>query len=848
MVVICDKPFDIEGYDKAFSDIAPFTLSDFQKWAIKGIIDKDHVLVTAHTGSGKTLPAEFIMKHFTTMADESGRKRKKVIYASPIKALSNQKLHDLRKKFPDISFGLLTGDCKDNPDADVLIMTTEILRNTLFAKKIASKTDEEHFINQLSFEMDVETELGGVIFDEVHYINDKDRGSVWEQCILMLPPQVQILMLSATIDKPESFAAWVETEKNKQASKNSIEHKNVILAPTYKRVVPLTHYMWMDVNSSSLKKINKQDASYLTRTCNKLIEVKSSNGKYITENYKKISKAKKIIYENRMYVNKKYILNNLALHMKENEMLPAICFVFSRKQVEQCANSIQHSMFKEGEKFPSTAEKDCRKLLMSKFPNYKEYVELTEYRTMVKLLEKGIAIHHAGVIPVLREMVELLFDKGYIRILFATETFSVGINMPTKTVLFTSLQKYDGSSGHRYLYPHEYTQMAGRAGRRGLDKLGRVIHCNNLFDAGYDKDYKNVLCGAPQVLVSKFKISYSLLLNIMDSGETNYDLMEEFVNQSMIRKEIISEVNYHKNAIEDFKEKETSMKKNTTFNVTPKAVIEKYIELSKKLEFSSNKQKKKITRELNNLVNENKRLKKEVEQYKDIDNLNEKIVKHTMWRDNAENYLHYEIEKISDILLENNFINKSEDGFQLTDKGRNASQFQEVHPLAFSDIYDETNQFESFDSSEIACIASLFANIRVNNEMKVPLPNTDNSELNNIAKNLKDRIDKYVNIESRVQANTGSFDEINYDLMQTVLEWCNNVESEKDCMAIINKIKLEKEVFLGDFVKAILKINNIAAELEKVAEINNNIPLLEKLRKIPELSLKYVATNNSLYI
>ena len=420
--------------------------------------------------------------------------------------------------------------------------------------------------------------------------------------------------------------------------------------------------------------------------------------------------------------------------------------------------------------------------------------------------------------------------------------------MPTKTVLFTSLQKYDGSSGHRYLYPHEYTQMAGRAGRRGLDKVGHVIHCNNLFDAGYDKDYKNVLCGAPQVLVSKFKISYSLLLNIMDSGNTNYDLMEEFVNQSMIKKEIISEVDYHKKAIKDYKEKEESMKKNTKFNVTPSSVMEKYIELNKKLEFSSNKQKKKIMRELKNLVNENKRLEKEAEQYKDIDNLNEKIVKHSNWKDNAENYLHCEIEKISDILLDNNFIETCESGFTLTNKGKNASQFQEVHPLAFSEIYHETNQFESLNASEIASLASLFANIRVNNEMKAPVPNTNSSELNGIAKNLSEYVDKYANIESRVHANTGSFEEINYDFMQTVLEWCNDVNSEQDCMAIINKIKIEKEVFLGDFVKAILKINNIAAELEKVAELNNNIPLLEKLRTIPEITLKYVATNNSLYI
>ena len=151
--------------------------------------------------------------------------------------------------------------------------------------------------------------------------------------------------------------------------------------------------------------------------------------------------------------------------------------------------------------------------------------------------------------------------------------------------------------------------------------------------------------------------------------------------------------------------------------------------------------------------------------------------------------MHCEIEKISDILLDNNFIETCESGFTLTNKGKNASQFQEVHPLAFSEIYHETNQFESLNASEIASLASLFANIRVNNEMKAPVPNTNSSELNGIAKNLSEYVDKYANIESRVHANTGSFDEINYDFMQTVLEWCNDVNSEQDCMAIINKIK-----------------------------------------------------------
>ena len=224
-----------------------FELSDFQKWAIKYMMEGQHVLITAHTGSGKTLPAEFMIQMFTKLREE-----KKVIYASPNKALSNQKLHDMRLKYPDISFGLLTGDVKDNPDADVLIVTTEILRNTLFNKRIAEETSSDM---PLSFNIDLETELGGVVFDEVHYINDPDRGSVWEQSILLLPPHVQLLMLSATIDKPESFSNWIQGEKEKQAKAIGIEPKIVALAPTYERVVPLTHYMWLSTHRSMNKTV-----------------------------------------------------------------------------------------------------------------------------------------------------------------------------------------------------------------------------------------------------------------------------------------------------------------------------------------------------------------------------------------------------------------------------------------------------------------------------------------------------------------------------------------------------------------------------------------------------------------
>ena len=203
MVVICDKPYPSNSNYESYFELYPYTLSDFQKYAIESIVEGNHVLVTAHTGSGKTLPAEFAIQHFVNTG-------KKVIYTSPIKALSNQKYYEFTKKYPDISFGLFTGDIKTNPNADVLIMTTEILMNYLFTSINNENQPSTEESTLLQFQIDIQNELACVVFDEIHYINDAERGQVWEKTILMLPRHIQMVMLSATIDNPAGFADWCE--------------------------------------------------------------------------------------------------------------------------------------------------------------------------------------------------------------------------------------------------------------------------------------------------------------------------------------------------------------------------------------------------------------------------------------------------------------------------------------------------------------------------------------------------------------------------------------------------------------------------------------------------------------
>ena len=411
MVVICDKPYPKESSYNSYFELYPFPLSDFQKYAIQAIVDDNHVLVTAHTGSGKTLPAEFAIKHLA----KSG---KKVIYTSPIKALSNQKFHDFSQKFPGISFGLFTGDIKTNPDADVLIMTTEILMNYLFTSLNGEKSEEG-----LQFQIDIKNDLACVVFDEIHYINDTERGQVWEKTILMLPKHIQMIMLSATIDNPTGFAEWCERGETNDGG------KQVYLASTNHRVVPLTHYGYITTTESIFKHVkDKAVQQEIRNTSNKLLLLQDANGKFNETEYKNIVKLDKLFNNNMQISKRKHVLNQLVSHLRDNDMLPAIAFVFSRKQVEVCANEITVPLFDFDSKVSSTIKHECEQIVR-RLPNFKEYLQLPEYNKLISLLEKGVGIHHSGMIPVLREIVELMISKKYIKLLFATESFAIGLDL-----------------------------------------------------------------------------------------------------------------------------------------------------------------------------------------------------------------------------------------------------------------------------------------------------------------------------------------------------------------------------------------------------------------------------------
>lgn len=481
-----------------------FPLDPFQKHAIKAI-DSDHnVLVTAKTGSGKTLVAEYAIVHAL-------KKERRVFYTTPIKSLSNQKFNDLKKLFPETSIGIMTGDIKYRPDAQVLVMTTEILRNLLYKK--GSSTASIGLTASISLEG-----LSCVVFDECHYINDRERGKVWEETMILLDPKVQLVLLSATIDKPELFAGWL----------GELKQVAIHLISTQYRIVPLTHSVFFNGVPETImdSKENFKEGSYQgwLQWRNHLVKGQKDHRDRVAA--RRAGGYEDPVVKSDTQGGLKSIthqLNEAVSYFQEKGLLPCLTFVFSRAGCEKYAKQIHTSLVSTSESAAIT------QLWNFHLRGHKDVLEkLPQAHQLLELAQKGVAYHHSGLLPMLREMVEILFSKGLIKLLFATETFAVGINMPTKTVLFMDLMKFsDETNGLRPLRTDEYIQMAGRAGRRGKDTVGYVFYLPQR-DPVDSSTMKQIMTGSRSQITSRMDFGYDFILKTIHSGTVQWiDLLEK---------------------------------------------------------------------------------------------------------------------------------------------------------------------------------------------------------------------------------------------------------------------------------------------------------------------------------
>jgi len=404
----------------------------FQQEAIDYINQGYSVIVSAPTGSGKTAIAEHII--LTSIQNKVG-----VIYTAPIKALSNQKFRDFQAQFGS-HIGILTGDVSLNPDAPVLIMTTEIFRNKVL--------DEPDSLKKYSW----------VIFDEVHYIDNPERGTVWEESLVFLPKHIKILALSATIPNINELAEWLESIHNRPLKKVTEE----------KRPVPL-HFFFQCHNE-------------------------------IVDNIEKLKRL-----WGRGYPNK---LHTLINYIRQREELPCIYFIFGRRRAEDLAFEMQSYNFLRTEE--KTQITNLYNDLCQRFDLKHE----KSAQELYPLIQRGVAYHHAGMLPTLKEAVERLFTSRLLKVIFTTETFALGINMPSRSVIFDSLRKFYGRYV-RTLKTRDFYQMAGRAGRRGIDEEG-FVYCRINPNRINIQEIKRVLYDRPEEVRSQLNTSYATVLNLYE--------------------------------------------------------------------------------------------------------------------------------------------------------------------------------------------------------------------------------------------------------------------------------------------------------------------------------------------
>ena len=455
-------------------------LDPFQEEAIH-VIDRNHsVLVTAPTGAGKTVLAEYAIEKCMEMGQ-------RVIYTAPIKALSNQKYRDFYQAYGD-RVGIVTGDVVLNQSAQVLLMTTEIFRNTIF-DDITRLDDVEY-----------------VIFDEIHYINDIERGTVWEESIIFAPQNIKFVCLSATIPNIKEFAEWMRT----------VREVEIDVVEELERPVPLEHHLYLEGygigDLAALRKIQESiiygDFDDIDDDTDEGETLKDALPDYL-------------------------IQEDLISYVQHQNKLPCLYFCFSRKVCEQNAAQYARQNFLTSEQ---------RKEILHLFDLLCTQYSIRDERNIKafrRLVAKGVAYHHAGMLPTLKEVVERLFTSGLIQLLFTTETFAVGINMPACTVIFESLEKYDGVN-FRYLKTREYHQMSGRAGRRGIDPIG-YVYARVFPQFAHFESVKRILSNKIEPIESQFNLSYSSILNLYEKyGDDIYDVctqsLSNFQNHERVQK------------------------------------------------------------------------------------------------------------------------------------------------------------------------------------------------------------------------------------------------------------------------------------------------------------------------
>lgn len=745
-----------------------FKLDPFQEKAIEAISKDENVLITAKTGSGKTLVGEYQIHH-------SLQKGKRVFYTTPIKSLSNQKFHDLKKVYGD-RVGIMTGDIKFSPHADIVIMTTEILRNLLYKNGVDIGITPELSLHNLD----------AVVFDEVHYISDPSRGSVWEECLVLLPPEINLVLLSATLDTPEPFVSWLTNLKKKTCHLISTEY----------RVVPLVHMTedgeiimdakdtfhfekykaWVRKYYSKQDELRKHKERVKSREEGQVIEKEVRVGSFLDR------------------------MNKLILKMDK----PALFFVFSRKMCEEYATKVSTDLLTSSE----TA--DVRHIVKYHLHKYPDLQKIEGYHKLVNLLEKGIAFHHSGMLPILKEIVEILFDKGFIKVLFATETFAVGINMPTKTVVFTSYRKYDDvAENMRVLRTSEYIQMAGRAGRRGKDDKGIVIYLP-IHEPESPEVVKEMMTGKRAAVESQMKFDYSYILATIGSEK----LIE---NHTYWVAQNINEFDMCCNEMDEV------LEQLKTFTLPEMEYIDQIIDRTNiqfELKHASGNAKKTLQQKLSQWDNSHvgpfwESMKKRHARYQELQSRKAKLETNL---DSLQQYT-CDIQTRKTFLTKQGYIDH--DG--LTQKGILACEVHEANPILLTEVYTLKVLHDKPANTIVKTLSCFLEDIKVEERLEsTPLI----EQIREIGVTIS---------KSEVLKTDWSVTDYWHPLVE---DWLN--ENDHVCE--------HYQVEHGNFVRAMLKLANIVREWVNIATLQQDTEMIEKMNGIEQKLIRGFVIPDSLYL
>lgn len=827
-----DTEFE-EQFNRSEHEWDPFQLHSFQ-----AIRRGDDLVVAAPTSSGKSAVGWYGMKHHLFNRDDEsngsvGRKRHKVIYTAPIKTLSNEKFEDMTEYLGQygIEPGLLTGDHRVNVESDFLIMTAEILANALFRLKDSSNSnsnsDQKSGSNQYELDSEFVNSISCVIMDEIHFISDKSRGRVWEDTIILLDPEVQLIGLSATINQPEDFATWISRTRGRPVS----------LVKKYDRPVPLEYRFYDGLEA---KIIMDSDGNYdgdAWQTCVKNVrtmqkECEVAKTDYLTQ-----------------------ILREYVDHAKETGLFQLCMIIFSKRNCERFAEKIGKSYLS-----PFEAAKAVKALELKLGVHLKTQEKMGRYQQIKRLLQKGVSFHHAGMPVILKEAVEYLYKEGHIKVLFATETVAIGVNMPVRCITFGSLEKASGvaedgrGSSIRYVNAAEFKQICGRAGRRGKDSIGTVVllPLYSIPDEGVVR--RELLSGPMPKIESRMDLTYHSYLKTEVSSVIDRN---EYFNKSLRRITNDGRADYATRELRDLQEREREISENISRmqnKMTSQQIQNVDRFLAEDIKFKnfggiqvkmSSKQRKVMDKLRKDAMQHGEYLQAVRDRTEIREGIRNKEVE-------IASYLNYGADRYEEI---RRFLRKTEyitDNNELTEYAVMVAHINECNPFILAEVFTG-NVLNDMTEVEIIGICAILCDpISSRNKVEKSLQYLNITErVKDAIYYIQDRISMYQSVEDRLGlANIivdGDYWRISLDYIEIAQTWAN-LDVEKDGHTAILGLLNEMDEYEGTFIKNMLKIDTIVGNLISLSNLTSNLELVPKLERVSELIVKGMVNTDSLHV